>query len=71
MSEQISLGQAMRALHSEFGDAFPAGLEQGKEMMALALQDRLNLERTQADELVNDLIEARSVRWEGTRMDVP
>lgn len=71
MAEELHLGEAMRALHSEFGESFNAGLAQGKEMMASALQERLKLERAQADKLVEALIEARSVRWAGTTTNLP
>jgi len=71
MADELNLGQAMRALQSEFGESFNAGLEQGKEMMALALQDGLQISRKDADKVVEALIDARSIRWEGTTANIP
>lgn len=71
MEQELNLGQAMRALHADYGESFKAGLSQGKEMMALTLQDRLQIERAQADTVVEALIDARTIRWEGRTMNIP
>jgi hypothetical protein len=65
MAQELSLGEAARALMAEYGESFEAGFESGKAMMALTLQDRLKLTKSDAEGLVNDLIEAHTIRWEG------
>lgn len=71
MENELHLGVGVRALQAEYGESFPAGLEQGKEMMALTLQDRLQLSRADADKLVEAAIEAHSIRWEGRTGNIP
>ena len=65
MAEDMNLGQAARALEAEYGEMFRAGLDDGKEMMAQTLQDRLKLDRAAANKIVDALIEAHTIRWEG------
>ena len=66
MAEELSLGDGARALKAEYGESFQAGYDDGKDMMALTIQDRLKLSKEQAAGLVNDLIEAHTIRWEGS-----
>lgn len=65
MANELNLGEAARALEAEYGESFRAGLDDGKEMLAVTLQDRLKLDREQANRVVDALIEARTIRWEG------
>lgn len=71
MDQELNLGEAVRAVQAEYGESFAAGLEQGKEMMALALQDRLKVARAEADKVVEALIDARTIRWEGKTGNLP
>src|SRR5262249_54977337 len=65
MAEELNLGEAARALEAEYGETFRAGLDDGKEMLAVTLQDRLKLDREAANRVVDALIEAHTIRWEG------
>jgi hypothetical protein len=71
MEQEINLGEAVRALQAEHGESFAGGLEQGKEMMARTLEARLNIERARADAVVEALLDARSIRWEGSAGIIP
>jgi hypothetical protein len=71
MEPELNLGEIVRALQAEYGESFQAGLEQGKEMMALTLQDRLQILRADADKAVEAAIEAHSIRWEGKTANLP
>lgn len=71
MEQELNLGDAARALQTEHGDTLQAGLDQGKEIMALTLQDRLKISRAEADTLVEALIEAHTVRWQGSTGNLP
>ncbi len=65
MAQELSLGEAVRALTAEYGESFSAGFEDGKEMMALTLLDRLQLSKADATATVESLIQAHSIRWAG------
>jgi hypothetical protein len=71
VEQELNLGEAARALQTEHGDSLQAGLEQGKEIMVLTLQDRLRISRSEADKLVEALIQAHTVRWEGSTGNLP
>lgn len=71
MDSELSLGEAVRAIQAEYGESFAGGLEQGKENMALVLQDRLKLQRSDADKVVEALIDAHTIRWEGKTGNLP
>ena len=71
MEQELNLGEAARALQTEHGDSLQAGLEQGKEIMALTLQDGLKISGADAKKLVEALIEAHTVRWEGSTGNLP
>lgn len=65
MEKEMNLGEAVRALKAEYGESFPAGLDDGREMMALTLQDRLKVDKPEADRVVDALMEAGTIRWQG------
>jgi hypothetical protein len=69
--DELTLGNAVRALQDELGESFKAGFEQGREMMAKALEKQLQLEREQAEGIIQDLIDARTIRFEGGTVNVP
>jgi hypothetical protein len=63
MAEQVTLQQAVQALKKQFGDRIEAGQDEGRNLMAEALEQALNVSKDRARGIVQDLEEAHSVRW--------
>ena len=63
MSDKSSLQQAAQTLLVQFGARLPSGHEEGRKQMREALQERLGISGHDAQKLVDDLVEARTIRW--------
>lgn len=71
MAEQVNLSEAMQALRSFYGDSFADGFEDGKDDMTGTLEERMRLSKHEARQVVEALVAARMVRWEGTVDSIP
>lgn len=63
MVEKISLAAAVTALQENFGSRLEATREEGHRLMVDALQSQFNISRHEADNLVRDLEQARTIRY--------
>ena len=63
MEQEITLQQAVQALRKQNGERLEAGQEDGRNLMAAALEQQLNISRERAKGIVRDLEDAHSVRW--------
>jgi len=66
MDTQVTLEQAIAALRTMYGDTMENGYEDGKDAMVAALEEQLHVPKHEAKELVEGLIKARTIRWEGS-----
>lgn len=71
MAQQFSLGEAMQALKSFYGDSFEGGFEDGQDMMTDTLRDKLHLSEHDAKQVVQALVKEKMVRWSGTVDSIP
>lgn len=67
MTSTIGLTEAAAALKDHFGPRLETGHDEGLRLMAEVLQERLSVSRRQANGLVRDLEQGRSVRWVAER----
>ena len=63
MAETITLEKAADALGRHFGERLVAGRDEGRRLLAEALQEELGVSMRQAKQLVRDLENARSIPW--------
>ena len=63
MAQAIGLTEAADALSKHFGERLDAAFEEGMQLMTDALREDLHLSGREARRLVDELVEARSVRW--------
>jgi hypothetical protein len=61
----IQLQDAAQLLKERFGDRLEAGREEGRDLMAEALQERMGLSEEEAKEAVAALEKANTIRWRG------
>jgi hypothetical protein len=71
MEQQPTLEQAVAVLREMYGETLEASYDDGKDAITQTLEERLKISRGQARELVDGLIEARTIRWQGGAAGVP
>jgi hypothetical protein len=71
MDKVVTLEQAVSALREVYGNRMENDYEDGKDAMSETLQDRLHIDKHQAKQLVEDLIQARTIRYEGSADSLP
>ncbi len=64
---ETSLQTAAQTLLDHFGPRLEAGQEEGRKRMAEALHERLDIAEHDAKTLVDDLIQAHTIRWMNRR----
>ncbi|MCA1552778.1 MAG: hypothetical protein LC737_00205 [Chloroflexi bacterium] len=71
---EATLQQAAQTLLDHYGARFETGKDEGRRLMAETLEQRLGMSNHDAKKLVDDLVEAHTIRWtEGSaaRADEP
>jgi hypothetical protein len=66
MANDISMSDAVQHLKEHFGTELRAGRDEGRDMMAEVLAERLSIGEGEARELVDALEASRSIRWVDT-----
>jgi hypothetical protein len=61
----VQLQDAAQFLREHFGERLEAGREEGRDLMAEALQEGLGLSQQEAENMVASLEEANTIRWRG------
>jgi hypothetical protein len=69
MDQEITLQQAVQALRKQYGERIDAGQEEGRDLMADALEQQLAISRDRAKGIVRDMEAAHSVRWIEPRVE--
>jgi hypothetical protein len=62
MAATVSLGEAAAALHDHFGARLEADRNEGRRLMADALQKQFSISGREAKKLVEELEQARTIR---------
>jgi hypothetical protein len=61
----VQLQDAAQLLKEQFGGRLEAGREEGRDLMAEALQEKMGLSQEEARETVTPLEKANTIRWRG------
>ena len=70
MADQVSLEGAMQVLHDVYGEKLEGDHEGGKTAFAETLEERMQLPKPEARRVVDALIEAHTLRWQGRAVGV-
>ena len=71
MAATISLAEAAAALHDLFDVRLEAGKDEGRRLMADALQKQLRISGREARKLVEELEQARTIRYRPGTQSTP
>ncbi len=71
MSSSVTLEQAVDALKKMYGERMENGYEDGKDAMTLTLEEQLHIGKHEARQLVEGLIAARTIRYQGGADSLP
>jgi hypothetical protein len=63
---QMNLAETVRILKEHFGERVTGTKDEGRDLMAQALQDQLGLSKDEARDAVDALERAHTIRWRDT-----
>lgn len=63
MAHKVELSEAVAALQTHFGHQLRAGRDEGRDMMADALEEHFGMSEGEAEELIQVLEQAHTIRW--------
>jgi hypothetical protein len=71
MAQEVDLTTAVQTLKDVYGESFQGDFDGGKDAMTNTLIQQLKIDHGEAKKLVEALVEAHTIRYEGGPLGIP